>query len=198
MSQPGEGPFARSDAERHTFKSICGLGRHDLETLFICGTTPRLREVLGWEYRGRNISLVSAMLRIRRFIKGFLKPLTDTDPPGIAAGYNLWARQSDETRDNNWIPILKDGKPLRHGFYGICRVRPDAADNKYPHAFLLDYSLGRNPWYYPGRFLRDYVVQVYPDDPRLLIGKAYVALGSVRLFGGYFVMERAARNDPPA
>jgi hypothetical protein len=41
-------------------------------------------------------------------------------------------------------------------------------------------------------------VQIYPDDPGLLIGNAYFALGPFRFFGGYFVMRQRARVDDEA
>jgi hypothetical protein len=53
---------------------------------------------------------------------------------------------------------------------------------------LLDYGLGGNGLFGPP--LRDYIVQVYPDDPDLLLGKAYLAFGSLRIPVSFFVLQR--------
>ena len=73
------------------------------------------------------------------------------------------------------------------------RVVEGAADARYPKALLLDYSLGGNGLFGPP--LRDYVVQIYPDDPDLLLGKAYVALGPLRVPVGFFVLKRLQKHD---
>ena len=178
--------------KRHTFESIVAAEHATHVELFMRGTAPNLRDLEGWQYDGRNLSLVSFFLRVRRFIKGFVTNRAGTDPATID-GYNLWARQDDGLA-SPWEPSSLD----RHGFYKVYAVKPDEPDNKYPHALMFNYALGDNPWNHPSRFLRDYVVQVYPDDPGLLIGNADFALGPTRVFGGYFVMRRRGRVDDTA
>ena len=68
-----------------------------------------------------------------------------------------------------------------------------ARDARYPNALLLDYSLGANGLFGPP--LRDYIVQVYPDNPDLLLGKAYLALFGLRIPTNYFVLERLHQHD---
>ena len=67
-----------------------------------------------------------------------------------------------------------------------------ARDSYYPNSLLLDYSKGGNGLFGPP--LRDYIVQVYPDDPDLLLGKAYIALG-LRIPTNYFVLKRLHEHD---
>lgn len=171
--------------QRYSFEAICREERAVHEALFEEGTLPELEAIAGWQYQGWNLSFVAGLIGIRRFTKGLQTPA-----PGAPEtdGYNLWIRQTGQPEDR-WVP----SSPKRHGFY---KVRPSAqcgaADNVHPHAMFLDYGRGGNPWHQPSRFLRDYLVQVNADDPTLLIGKAYVALGAKRIFGGNFVMRRSA------
>jgi hypothetical protein len=182
----------RPDGSRYKFENICAAPLSEVATLFERGLIPSLAEIVGWEYQGRNLGLTPTLMNLRRFIKGFLPNPGDST---TASGYNLWAKQRVPPQNGNWVPFKKDGVPIRHGFYRIKPVEPQARDNKYPHALFLDYSLGRNPWYHPGRLLRDYMVQVYADNPHLLVGRAYVALGRSRLFSSFFVLKRATRNE---
>lgn len=176
------------DGGRHTFDSIALADPATIIELFRRGTAPSLRDLEGWQYNGRNLSLVSRFLRIRRFIKGFAINRDGGDPK-VIDGYNLWARQ------NNGLEVpWEPSSPNPHGFYKVYRVKPDEPDKKHPQALMLNYGLGKNPWHHPSRFLRDYLVQVYPDDPGLLIGNAYFALGPFRIFGGYFVMQRREKR----
>ncbi len=188
-----EPQLLRPDGGRYEFATVWDAPRTVAEQLFLRGTTPRPPDVAGWEYKGRNLGPIANVLRIRRFTKGFV-PISTDETDEVIDGYNVWVKQRGGPGDA-WLPFMKAGRPSRHGFYKIVRVGPGTIDSRYPHALLIDYGLGDNPWYHPGRTLRDYVVQVYEDDPRLLIGKAYVALGSSRIFGNHFVMERAARAE---
>ncbi len=186
--EDGKSQLLLPSGERYTFDAICAQNKGTLEQIFMRGTALDLRQTSGWQYKGSNVSFVSLILRIRKFIKVF-RPET-TAAPDVIDGYNFWARQNGRL-DRPWEP----SSPNRHGFYKVYRVQPNEQDNKFPHAMLINYGLGNNPWYNPSRFLRDYIVQVYPDNPCLLIGGAFFALGSMRIFGGYFVMERLRKAD---
>ncbi len=181
----------RADRERLDFAALWDAPLARVEELFLGGTTPQPSEIAGWEYQGANLARVAPLLRIRRFTKGFLPLAGGVSGAAIIDGYNVWVEQEGGPRDG-WIPLVRHGKPWRHGFYQVVSVDRRALDSRYTHALLIDYGLGTNPWHHPARLLRDYVVQVYPDDPTLLVGKAYVALGRLRVFGGHFVMRRAA------
>lgn len=187
MSALRPAELVRPFGKRHTFESIVAEKHATHVELFMRGTAPSLRELEGWQYDGRNLSLISFFIRVRRFIKGFVTSGAGARPDMID-GYNLWARQENGLVEP-WEPTSLE----RHGFYKVYPVKRDERDNKYLHALILNYGLGENPWHHPSRFLRDYVVQVYPDDPGLLIGNADVAVGPLRILGGYFVMRRRGR-----
>ena len=65
-----------SDAH-HTFESIVAAKHATHVELFMRGTAPNLRDLEGWQYDGRNLSLASFFLRIRRFIKRYVVPGTE-------------------------------------------------------------------------------------------------------------------------
>jgi hypothetical protein len=61
---------------------------------------------------------------------------------------------------------------------------------------LLNYGASlRNPRRGVERLLRDYLVQPYAQNPDLLLGKAYFAFGSRRVFSNFFVIERLRPTD---
>lgn len=187
---------------RHSFLEICALPASAHEALFLGGIAPLLSDLAGWEFRGMNGGPMAPLLGIRRFIKGFRAPDDGRADPSVIDGYNLWAKQARSPKEpwiatDRWFPRLREPDPSaripRHGFYKVLPQRSRPNDRRYPHALLLDYGLGDNPWSNPARLLRDYLVQVYADDPSLLVGKAYVALGRARIFGSHFVLERMRR-----
>ena len=186
LTLPGGMPYG--------FEDICRERDSKLEELVLRGVMPDIAQIAGWEFKGRNTSMTSKLLNIRRFIKGFCAISQETQPPEMIDGYNLWVWQERGLK-SPWRPMTKSGKPWRHGFFKVHPVEPDQIDNKYPNALLIDYSLAKNPFYHPGAVLRDYFVQVYKNNPDLYIGKAYAALGSLRILGGYFVIERANRSE---
>lgn len=186
LTHPGGLPYTMSD--------IAALDDPALEQLMLRGATPSIPSIAGWEFKGRNISAFSAAINLRRFIKGFRPVPPGEENPQIIDGYNLWAWQH-RGMEQPWREIKKFGKTWRHGFYKVRPVEPDSIDNKYPNALLIDYSLAKNPIYHPSRNLRDYFTQVYPGNPDLYVGAVFAALGDLRLFTGYFVMERLQQPE---
>lgn len=142
------------------------------------GDTPVASELAGREYRGTNVAATSTVLGIRRFIKGF-----ERADDGTVTGYNRRVRGSDLSAP--WTPTTWRGSP-RFGFYTVGPVDPEARDNRYLHALLLDYGTGLNAPHDPTAVLRDYLVQV---SPGLLLGHAFVAVGPVRVPAGFFALE---------
>lgn len=181
LTLPGGGRYGMADIAAADDATLAELMRR--------GATPDMLSIAGWEFRGRNISAFSAALNLRRFIKGFCAVPPGAGPPETLDGYNLWAWQ-DRGMEKPWRSIDRMGRPWRHGFYKVHPVRPDATDNKHPNALLIDYSLAKNPFYHPAGALRDYFARVYPDNPDLYIGTVYAVVGAMRIFSGYFVMER--------
>jgi hypothetical protein len=156
---------------------------HELETIFQRGALPELDALVGWEFRGINRLWlnpvpVASVLGIKKFVKGFYR-----DEHGRVMGYNRTT--TNNVLDGRWTVSAR-----RHSFYEVTPVDPTAHDNKYLHAVLLDYSRGGNRFYDPSSVLRDYLVQVDNNHPELFLGKAYVALGPLRVHTNFFILER--------
>ena len=152
----------------------------ELERHFVDGGTPELDTLVGWEFRGinrlpLNALPVARLLGIKKFCKGFLR-----GEDGRVMGYNSPVAMN--ALDGRWHIA-----PKRFGFYEVYRVDPTARDNHYLHAVLLDYGRGDNKLHDPTRGLRDYLVQL---DDDLLLGKAYYAVGPLRVHTNFFILER--------
>lgn len=148
------------------------------ERVLLAGHAPDLQNLAGSEFDGVNCAPITALLGIKKFRKGFHLRGDQL------WGYNVAIQQGDWRAPHE--PKLKAGVPHRHGFY---RVTQATSHPRYPHALLLDYGEGDNG-VDPSRFLRDYLVQVRPDNPNLLLGKAYLHVMGLRIFGGFFVLKR--------
>jgi len=155
----------------------------ELEKIFVRGATPDLDALVGWEFRGinhlpLNVLPVANLVGIKKFVKGFHRT-----EDGRVMGYN--SPTKNNALDGRWHVATK-----RFGFYEVDHVDPTSRDNKYLHAVLLDYGKGDNPTLDPTQLLRDYVVQVDPANPNLFLGKAYGALGPLRIPTNFFILER--------
>jgi hypothetical protein len=142
----------------------------DPEVQLLRGKTPDFDALAGWEFRGTNLPAWASLVGIKHFIKGFYK-----DAAGAVWGYNRAPVQGSK----------------RYGFYRVDRVDSTSRDNAYLHALLLDNGRGDNARVDPSRGLRDYLVQL--DDDTFL-GKAYYALGPLRVAASFFTLERLGRN----
>ena len=164
----------------------------ELELLMTEGTAPRFEDLVGAEFAGANTLSLTRLLGIRKFVKGFYEgPPRAEGPSPFVQGYNVIVRQNADDAPHVMVP--SEAAPKRHGFYRVHAVQPGARDARYPNALLLDYGLGGNGLFGPP--LRDYVVQVHPDDPDLLLGKAYLAFGPVRIPVSFFVLQRLRTHD---
>ena len=144
------------------------LPARELETVLVRGETPEPDGLAGWEFRGWNTPAFAKILGIREFVKGFFRSAN-----GALYGYNR-----------------QPGKEKRFGFYRVDAVDAAARDNAYLHALLLDYGRGGGTRLDPTTRLRDYVVRVEPGSDDVLLGKAYVAAGPLRVPVSYFLLER--------
>lgn len=59
---------------------------------------------------------------------------------------------------------------------------------------LLDYSKGGNKRFDVSNPIHDYIVQVDLENPDLYLGKAYYALGPIRVMSDFFILERHRRG----
>ena len=156
---------------------------HELERVFQRGCQPDLDALVGWEFRGinhlpLNALPIATLAGIKKFVKGFYR-----DEDGRVMGYNSAVKMN--ALDGRWQTSTK-----RYGFYEVAPVDATSRDNKYLHAVLLNYGKGDNPIYDPSRLLRDYLVQVDKDNPDLYLGKAYGAIGPLRIPTNFFILER--------
>ncbi len=163
----------------------------ELELAFQRGTMPDLEGLVDWEFRGinrlpLNALPVASLAGIKKFVKGFFRAEATGGGGSRVMGYNRPVARN--RLDGRWNIADK-----RFGYYEVYPVDPTARDNHALHALLLDYGRGGNKAYDPTAGLRDYLVQVDPTHPDLLLGKAYYAVGAARVRLNYFILERHRR-----
>jgi hypothetical protein len=188
-------PTSTEIASRHRptwIQILRELGHGERESMFLRGTPPRREDLIGWHFAGANTLVLSRLVGIRKFIKGFYDgPLRSPGgPTPYCHGYNITPRQNADAAEH--VYAAPGGVPKRHGFFRVYPVIPGARDDRYPNALLIDYTLGGNGLARPP--LVDYLVQPYEDDPDLLLGKAYVALSGIRFFLSFFVLKRLEQH----
>ncbi|MCK6509324.1 hypothetical protein L6R29_05055 [Myxococcota bacterium] len=173
-----------------TYYRLAQMSNTELERLFAQGTHPPLESLDGWEFRGWNTNPLTRPLMIRKFRKGFCFQ-SGLHAEGEMIGYNVSVRQNGMRDPHLALPNELDA--FRHGYF---LVTPYTGGGLEPHrdALLLDYQRGPigSPLH-PGRVLKDFVVQLLPDDPDLLLGKAYAQIGPLSVFVSFFVLERYNR-----
>jgi hypothetical protein len=172
-------PLASSE-----YLHVGALPPAELEKIMRRGEAPAMNALVGWEWRGMNTMFWAPAAGIKKFVKGFYR-----NDEGVF-GYNepIVANRLDQP----WIAKPSDVEPRRFGFFKVEPVDPQARDNEYLGALLLDYGKGPNPPFEPSKILRDYLVRVNPGSDDLLLGCAYVATGPlrVRVPHAFFVLER--------
>lgn len=172
----------------YTVKRLDRMRHEELDKVFACGLQPRLEDLEGWEFQGWNATRLARLGGIRKFKKGFYREPLEPGPYELY-GYNTPVRQN--AFDAPHLALPNELTPRRFGYYLVTPGRPHGRDNQHPHALMLDYSRGpQNPVWDPSNALRDYLVQVDPNNPDLFLGKAYGALGPVRVFLSYFILQR--------
>ncbi|MCA1554328.1 MAG: hypothetical protein LC737_08120 [Chloroflexi bacterium] len=166
-----------------TYEQLARASNGQLEQIFRAGKAPRMDALLNFEWRGYNMTPVARLLGIQKFIKGFFAS------SACVEGYNIAVQQNGLSED--WIAQPSAEQPKRYAFFVVQAVDPRAVDNRYRDALLLDYGAStRNPRFGIERRLRDYLVQPDPANADLLLGKAYFAFGSLRVFSNFFIIER--------
>jgi hypothetical protein len=173
------------EAIKYDFAALMRLPVRQLAAVYAAGTRPDPHALAGREYRGANRPASSALLGIRRFVKGF-----ESQPDGSVRGYNKVVRGA--SLDAPWTASRrKDGRVAWAPFL----VLP-APDDRSAHSLLLDYGAPAEPERGVPRRLRDLLVRVEPGSDDLLLGRAYVALGARWVPVGWFVLDRLGPADP--
>ena len=130
----------------------------------------------GRAYQGWNRGLVMRHVT-EKFVKTFRREATGD------WGHNLRVRQDKQAPGGRWELKLKDGNPIPQGHY---RVIPGG------ERLHFDYNVDRNTGIeFPLRAIQDFVVLVNPGDHGLLLGRANVWLGPLRLFVCFFQLRVA-------
>jgi hypothetical protein len=182
------------NGQKYDYISLCLASDAELENVMKTGIQPSLEKIAGWEFKGYNTLDLTAVLGFRKFKKGFYADDPEKTKNEGIAGYNVKIIQN--FLGDSWADQKgKDGNSIKHGFYRAYPVRLNEIDNKYPNGVLINYKLGKNFPADPTRLLRDYLVQPYSDNDDLYLGKAYLALGPMRIFVSYFVLERHNKSD---
>ena len=171
------------------FLRIAAMKPRRLEQFMVRGQAPDPQALTGREYRGMNLGPWPRVLGIRKFVKGFFVR------KGQVFGYNVRARQNRP--DDAWLARLSGGKRKRFGFFRVLPVDPESRDNAYLNGLLLDYGQGGTPPLDVTRAIRDYVVRLKPGSDDVLLGKAYMAIGPLRVPLGYFLIERQRDGEVP-
>jgi hypothetical protein len=146
------------------------------------GDTPDLDQLVGWEWRGTNMPASTALMGLRRFIKGFERV------GSIVEGYNVTVPGHDLTTP--WADKRRRDGRREWARFGVAAVDPTSIDNRYLGAVLIDYSKPAQPEAGIPSRLRDYVVRVTPEADDLLLGRSYLAVGQRRIPLGWFALER--------
>lgn len=156
-----------------------------LDELFAASPAPPFDLLVGYEWRGWNTDPNLKYLGLKKFIKAFFRAENGDEGCNIKVFQNALAEA--------WKPRTRRGRLDAFAFY---LVRPQDARTRLarnPGALLIDYGASpRNPVYHVERTIRDYVVQPYPDEPDVMLGRAYVGIGSARFASSFFVIQRSA------
>lgn len=188
------GVALKPDGDRYTWLEILqDMSNGQREAIMRNGVAPRFEDLVGWEFGGGNAVPFFRLLGIRKFVKGFYEgpPRAPHGPEPFIQGYNINVVSNADEEPHELKP--SPDNPKRYGFYRVHRVVPGSRDDYYPNALLLDYGLGGNGLFGPP--LRDYLVQVYPDDPDLLLGKAYLNVLGLRIPTNFFVLKRLHKHS---
>jgi hypothetical protein len=175
---------------RWSFEAVANATDRARNVMFMTGTKPHFDDLVDWEFQGFNPYAHMKLLGIQRFIKGFFQRAGEASPDKVERiyGYNLFC----DTRapDGVWQGMPNDDTPQRHGFYDVFHE----GTGKFPHSLMLNYNVPENHGFNPERVIRDYLVQVNPNDPGLLLGKAFLQLGPLRIHSNFFILRRFRRH----
>ena len=170
------------------FKELTRLKDRELEALIADAPGPDPEILAGWIFRGFNTPFHTKLLGIQQFMKGMWKGVNGVE------GYNAAPVQTGI--DGECVERPSPEKPFRFGFFKIGRTEPFSKENRYPNSTLFNYGTSEyNVWCQPMKTLRDYVFQPDKDNSDLFIGKAYFAVGPLRIYSNFFIIERLRKVD---
>jgi hypothetical protein len=192
----------------YTYEMLANMKPKQLEEVLQHGVKPDLDSMVGWTFRGWNVLMpiakpVMAPLGFGRFAKGFYQLPGEKKPSegGRVLGFNI--KVSPGKLDEPWEAQPNEENPKRHGYYVVHPAgEGDRWHDKYPNALYLNYGeradlnkLFDGGALYGDGGIRDYMVQVDPENPDLFLGKAYYAVPPLRVEAGFFIAERLKRHS---
>lgn len=173
------------------YRKLCTASNAELDQAFAAGVLPDADRLCGDEFYGYNVSRLARALGLTKFKKAFIHREKGRTR---VAGYNCKVKPT--RLDGPW----ENGGPggAYQGYYDVKPPAEGRAIAHHPNALYLDYGSDPSNSLLDGSFLRDFVVQVDPAEPDVLLGKAYIKLGPIQLGFSYFVLQRAHRATQPA
>jgi choline dehydrogenase-like flavoprotein len=185
----------KASRTKYTFEQLTEFSNERLEDLVRIGSTPRIDDVVGYEYRGFNLQPATKIIGTRKFKKGFYAAY-----PGAnhAWGYNMPIVQN--LKDEPWVAVPNEENPRRYFFFKILPAGAPGYDRRYAHTLIVDYSKWDGYFLLnPARYTVDYLVYPDPENRDLMVGRSDFVMGPIRFFMGYFILERHNQSNfvPP-
>lgn len=156
-----------------------------LDALFAASPPPTFDALVGYEWRGYNTDPNLKYLGLRKFIKAFFRAQHGDEGCNLKVFQNAFA--------DPWKPRTRQGRLDAFAFYLVGPQTEATRLERNPRALLIDYAASpRNPVYHVERTIRDYVVQPIAEEPDVMLGRAFVGIGSFRVAASFFVIQRGA------
>ena len=114
------------------------------------------------------------------------KPPEDAEERTVIEVTKTWSAR-EVLRARDFSTLTEEDLPP------VGEAHPAATGGEFA-PYVIDYGLGGNGLD-PSSLLRDYLVQVHPADPDLLLGHAFLAIVGLRIPVSYFVLRRARSHD---
>ena len=171
-----------------TLEQLSGFNNDALEKVLKAGTPPTIADLTGYEFRGWNQNSGTDIIGTRKFIKGFY----GAKPDGTGWGYNMPVEQTGLNQP--WKPKQEQGKDIRYAFF---KVLPGATmkDSVYRAMLVVDYRQWPDYFFLsPIKYTVDYLAFVEAGNTDLILGKSYSQLLGLKLFLGYFILERLRQS----
>jgi len=174
----------------YSFEGLARTSDGLLEQIFAASPPPTFDSLAGFMWRGFNTDPNLRFLGIRKFIKAFFRAEYGEEGCNIRVAQNRFA--------DPWMAQQRNGKPNAFAFYLVSAQLPATRLVRNPAALLVDYAASpRNPAYHIERTIRDYLVRPDASQPDVLLGRAFVGIGALRVASSFFVLERLAQFSWP-
>jgi hypothetical protein len=165
-----------------SFSDLVRTQKAGLNEVFRSGVRPEPELLVGFEWRGFNVEWYTRLVG-QKFVKALCRSSIGIE------GCNIKVRRNGLAEP--WIERPSPEHPKRFGFYVVDPPGLGPSDLRYPNALVFDYGASaRNPRWAPERMMRSYLAQPDPANTDVMLGKACLAIGSIRMYVTFFVLER--------